>query len=98
MPALLVAELAVWATALRGGWGRMKALATVDLLRALPRLRRERRAIQAARRITAASFAAPLVAELSSPYLGQAGRQPVIRVGLELYWRLAASAGRRLRH
>lgn len=89
MPALLVAELAVWATALRGRWGRMKALATVDLLRALPRLRGERREIQAERRVTAASFAAPLVAELSSPYLGHAGRQPIVRIGLQLYWRLA---------
>ena len=88
MPALVAAELAVWATALRGGWARMKALATLDLLRALPRLWRERRAIQADRRITTASFAAPLVAELSSPYLGQAGRQPIAKAALELYWRL----------
>ena len=88
MPALVVAELAVWATALRSGWGRMKASATVDLLWALPRLRRERRAIQAGRRVTTESFAAPLVAELSSPYLGQAGRQPIVKVALELYWRL----------
>jgi hypothetical protein len=88
MPALFVAELTVWAAALRGGWGRMKLLATVDLLRALPRLVRERRAIQGDRRVTAGSFAAPLVAELSSPYLGQAGRQPIVGAGLGLYWRL----------
>jgi N-acetylglucosaminyl-diphospho-decaprenol L-rhamnosyltransferase len=95
MPTLLVAEVAVWATALRGGWGRMKALAMLDLLRALPRLWRERRLIQADRSVTAGSFAAPLVAELSSPYLGHAGRQPIVRAGLGLYWRLAR-AGLRL--
>jgi N-acetylglucosaminyl-diphospho-decaprenol L-rhamnosyltransferase len=91
-PGLMVAELAVWATALRGGWGRMKMLAVFDLGRAVPRLRRERRAIQAERRITASSFATPLVAALNSPYLGRAGRQPIIRVGLDLYWRLARAA------
>jgi N-acetylglucosaminyl-diphospho-decaprenol L-rhamnosyltransferase len=88
MPALIVAELAVWAAALRGGWGRMKLLAMLDLMRALPRLGRERRVIQGDRRVTVGSFAAPLVAELSSPYLGQVGRHPIVRGGLGLYWRL----------
>jgi GT2 family glycosyltransferase len=87
-PALLVTELAVWAVAVRGGWGRMKLLATLDLLRALPRLVRERRAIQGGRRTSAAAFAAPLAADLSSPYFGAVGRQPLVAGALALYWRL----------
>lgn len=86
MPALLATELAIWAVALRGGWGRMKALATRDLLRALPRLVEERRRVQATRRIDVRAFAAPLVAELSSPYLGAAGRLRPLALALRLYW------------
>jgi GT2 family glycosyltransferase len=88
-PALLAAELAVWAVALRGGWARMKLLATLDLLRILPRLRRERRAIQATRQISARDFAAHLTAELNSPYLGAVGRYPLIGRLLHCYWRAA---------
>lgn len=91
LPALLATELAIWAAALRGGWARMKALATLDLILALPRLARERRAIQAARRIDAAAFAAGLTAELSSPYLGAAGRSAPVRRVLKLYWALVCS-------
>jgi GT2 family glycosyltransferase len=88
-PALLGAELAVWCFALRGGWARMKVVATLEVLRSLPRLLRERRAIQATRQISAADFAASLTAELSSPYLGGVGRQPLIAAALRLYWRWA---------
>jgi GT2 family glycosyltransferase len=87
-PALLAAELAVWTVALRGGWGRMKALATLDLARALPRLLRERRRIQARRRISSYQFAGAMTPELSSPYFGAVGRQPLVRGSLELYWRI----------
>ena len=37
MPALLATELAVWAVAVRGRWGRAKARATIDVMRELPR-------------------------------------------------------------
>jgi N-acetylglucosaminyl-diphospho-decaprenol L-rhamnosyltransferase len=87
-PALLVAELAVWVIAVRGGWGRMKAMATLDLARALPRLLRERRRIQGDRRVSAATFAATMTSDLSSPYFGAIGRQPLVRSALALYWRL----------
>jgi N-acetylglucosaminyl-diphospho-decaprenol L-rhamnosyltransferase len=87
LPALLVTELAVWAVAARDGWVRMKALATLDLWRALPRLLRERRVIQARRRLPAAAFASHLVSELSSPYFGAVGAQPWLRRLLGLYWR-----------
>jgi GT2 family glycosyltransferase len=87
-PALVVTELAVWAVAVRGGWGRMKVLATADLVRVLPQLLRERRALQAGRLTTAAAFSAAFTAELGSPYFGAVGRQPLVRCGLALYWRV----------
>jgi hypothetical protein len=90
-PALMAAEAAVWAIAVRDGWGRMKALATLDLLRALPTLLKERRAIQATRTISTATFAASLTAELSSPYFGAVGRQPLVRGALALYWRIVTA-------
>lgn len=88
-PALLALELALWPAAIGGGWGRAKALATADVVRALPRLLAERRAIQATRRVTATEFATGLTAELSSPYLGAVGRSRLIGAGLRAYWRIA---------
>jgi hypothetical protein len=87
-PALLAAEFAVWAMALRGGWGRMKALATLDLARGLPRLLHERRAVQAGRRVSASAFAAAMTFELSSPYFGAIARRPVVTNLLRIYWRM----------
>ena len=87
-PALLALELALWPAALAGGWAGPKARATADVLRALPRLRRERRAIQAARVITPRAFADGLTAELSSPYLGAIGRSKPIAAALRAYWAL----------
>jgi hypothetical protein len=66
----------------------MKALATLDVARTLPRLMRERRAIQSRRRISVSGFAQGLTAELSSPYFGAVGRRPFVRSSLALYWRL----------
>ncbi len=91
LPALMAAEVAVWAVAVRGGWGSMKALATLDVARAMPRLLRERRAIQRRRRVPASAVAATLTAELSSPYFGAVGRHPLVRAGLTLYWRLVSA-------
>ncbi len=85
-PALLALELALWPAALAGGWVRAKALATADVARALPRLLRERRAIQATRRIPVARFADGLTAELSSPYLGPLGRSRALARVLGAYW------------
>jgi hypothetical protein len=86
LPALLAAEPAVWAVALRGGWARMKALATLDLVRALPGLLRERRMIQPQRDVSAWTFAAAMTPELDSPYFGRVGRHPLVRRWLGLYW------------
>jgi GT2 family glycosyltransferase len=87
LPALVATELALVAISLSGGWARQKGLATLDVARALPRLLRERRAIQDGRRVTAGEFAAWLTADLSSSYLGSAGRSAVLRQALRLYWR-----------
>ena len=85
-PALLATELALIPISIAGGWGRQKALACADGVRSLPRLLRERRAIQAQRQVGAAEFARHLVAELDSPYLGRAARSRVLRASLRAYW------------
>ena len=87
-PALAATELALLAISFAGGWGAQKLRANLDVMRALPRLLRERRAIQSQRRITAREFARPLTADLSSEYLGRAGRSRVLRLGLRAYWRV----------
>jgi GT2 family glycosyltransferase len=96
MPALLATELAVWVVSLRGRWGRAKARATIDVVRALPSLRRERRAIQATVRVPTSAFAASLTATLDSPYFGRVGRQPVVRFASRLYWGCVVSVLARL--
>ncbi len=88
-PALLATELALLVVAARGGWVREKLLATSDLVRWLPRLVGERRAIQGRRVISAAAFADHLTAELSSPYLGPASRSRALAKLLGGYWALA---------
>jgi GT2 family glycosyltransferase len=88
-PALLATEAAIWAVSVRGGWARMKALATLDVIRSLPRLARERRAIQAARQVDARTFAAGLTSELGSPYFGRAGSHPLLAWALRVYWQTA---------
>ena len=88
MPALIVTEFVVWAVAVRGGWGRMKLLATLDVLRALPRLLAERRTVQSAARLEPTEFAAALTPWLDSPYFGALGTQPLVACGLATYWNL----------
>lgn len=85
LPALLVSEGAIWVTALRGGWGRAKARAQVDVMRWLPRLIRERREIQRTRAIGAYDFSSWLTADLESPFLPVTPPTPV-RLALRGYW------------
>jgi GT2 family glycosyltransferase len=85
-PALLATELALVFVSLSGGWGRQKVLATIDTLRAMPRLLRERRAIQAGRRIGAGEFVAQLTPDLSSSYLGPAPLLAALSWPLRAYW------------
>jgi GT2 family glycosyltransferase len=98
-PALLVTEAAVWVVAVRGGWVRMKALATLDVLRTLPQILRERGPIQATRKISSLAFAAGFTDALSSPYLGGVADRSIVRIGLRIYWELVGlflSLGARL--
>lgn len=87
LPGLLATEVAIWAISFRGGWAPMKALATLDVVRALPQLVRERRHVQAASRVDASTFAAAMTYELSSPYFGRTGSQPLLARVLRVYWR-----------
>lgn len=90
-PGLFATELALLVVAATGGWLPEKLKASGETLRALPRLRRERRTIQAAARIDAAEFARRcLTPDLGSAYLGAAGRSRGLRALLRAYWRLAA--------
>ena len=91
-PVLAVTELAIWAAALHGGWAREKARATAEGLRALPRLLRERRAIQRARTISPAAFARVLEAEPSSAFLGPVAGLPGVHAALRWYWRVVLKA------
>jgi N-acetylglucosaminyl-diphospho-decaprenol L-rhamnosyltransferase len=88
LPALLATELALLVASLAGGWSGQKLAAWGEVVRSLPRLRRERRAIQARRTIGAGEFAAALTAPLDSAYLGRAGRSPLLGALLAAYWRL----------
>ena len=85
-PALLATELALMAVSLAAGWAPQKARAYADTARALPRLLRERRRIQAGRRVSAAQFAAIFTPRLSSAYLGRAGSSRTLNALLSLYW------------
>jgi GT2 family glycosyltransferase len=91
-PALAATEAALLVVAAAGGWLPQKLLATADTLRALPRLLRERRAVQATRTVGAAAFARALTPDLDSPYLGRAGRSAPLRWALRAYWRVVTAA------
>ena len=87
LPALIATELALVAVALAGGWLPQKLASWWDVVRAVPRLARERRAIQATRTVSAAEFAAALGAELDSPYFGGLARSPALWSVLRAYRR-----------
>jgi GT2 family glycosyltransferase len=88
MPALIATEVGLLVVALRGGWLREKVGADLDVVRQLPRLLAERRSVQAMRRVGDAEFARHMTAELTSPYLGAAGRSRLLNRALRGYWRL----------
>lgn len=91
-PGLLATELALLAVAAAGGWLPEKLKASADTLRALPRLRRERSAIQGSRAVGAGEFARALTPDLDSPYLGRAADSQVLRALLRSYWSLVRLA------
>jgi len=91
-PALLATELALYAVAVRGGWGRQKLAGHLEAIRWLPRLLRERRAIQAARAVTPAEFASWLTPDFDSPFIPAIARSAPARFALRAYWRLVRLA------
>jgi N-acetylglucosaminyl-diphospho-decaprenol L-rhamnosyltransferase len=88
-PGLAATELALIPISLAGGWFRQKVLAWGDTVPAIPRLVRERRAIQATRTVSADEFAGALTSKLDSRYLGPVARSRLLAAALGLYWRLA---------
>ncbi|HET7121673.1 MAG TPA: glycosyltransferase family 2 protein [Solirubrobacterales bacterium] len=87
-PALLATELALLFVAASGGWGRQKLRANLQFLRWLPRLLRERRALQGERTVSAAEFASWLTPDLDSPLISPLARSLPARLLLRGYWRL----------
>ena len=88
-PALLATELALLPVAAAGGWGRQKLRANWEAIGWLPRLLRERRALQRQRTISAAEFAAALTPDLDSDLISPLARSWPARLLLRGYWRLA---------
>ncbi|MDA0164743.1 glycosyltransferase family 2 protein [Solirubrobacter ginsenosidimutans] len=95
LPAMLACEPVLLVVALAAGWGRAKLQSWWDVLRWLPALPGERRAVQSTRRVGAREFAGALVAELDSPQFGAYGRNPAVRALLRLYWAGALALVRR---
>jgi GT2 family glycosyltransferase len=87
-PALLATEVALLPVAAAGGWGRQKLQANLEFLRWLPRLLRERLAIQRQRTVSPAEFAAMLTPDLDSPLISPAARSLPARLALRAYWRV----------
>ena len=88
MPALLLTELALVPIAARAGWLGEKVAAWRDLIVWLPRLVRERRAIQGRPRVPTAEFCSWLTADLDSPFFGAVGRSRIVTALLRAYWRV----------
>jgi GT2 family glycosyltransferase len=87
-PALLATELALLPDAAAGGWGRQKLRANREVIVWLPRLLRERRALQRQRTISAAEFAVSLTPDLDSDLISPLVRTWPARLILRSYWRL----------
>jgi GT2 family glycosyltransferase len=87
-PVLIVTELALLVVAVAGGWGGQKLRANREILRWLPRLLDERRAIQRQRSVSAAEFASWLTPDLDSDLISPLVRSWPARFLLRGYWRL----------
>jgi GT2 family glycosyltransferase len=88
LPGLVATELGLLVIATASGWGGQKLQAIGDVVRSLPALLRERRAVQATRTVPAREIATHMTAELDSDYLGPQARNPLLRALLRGYWRV----------
>ncbi len=91
-PALAATELALVPISAAGGWLGPKLAAARETVTGLPRLLRERRAIQAECQVSPAEFARWLTADLDSVYLGRTATLAPLRWALRTYWQLARRA------
>lgn len=87
-PALLATELALLVVAASGGWLGQKLRANLEFVGWLPRLLRERRAIQRRRTVGAGEFASWLTPDLDSDLISPLVRSPLARLLLRSYWRI----------
>jgi GT2 family glycosyltransferase len=85
-PALILTELVLIPASIAAGWGRQKLAAIGEVVRWLPRLLRERRQVQATRKVSAAEFAAWLTPDLDSPFIPAIARSTPARLLLRSYW------------
>lgn len=97
-PALIATELVLLLVSARQGWLAAKLRSYRDLIRWLPRLRSERRQIQAARAISPREFTDLLTPDLDSPLIPAFARKELVRTLLRTYWKfvlrsLGRSAG-----
>ena len=95
-PALLATELVLLPASIAGGWAGQKLAATADVVRWLPRLLRERRAIQATRTVSTAEFATWLTPDLDSHFIPAIARSAPVRFALRSYWKAVCLLLKRL--
>jgi GT2 family glycosyltransferase len=86
LPGLLATELGLLLVAAAGGWLPSKLRAQRAVVTSLPRTLRRRRSIQATTVISASELADAFEVDLTSPYLGLAGRSRLLRLALRGYW------------
>jgi N-acetylglucosaminyl-diphospho-decaprenol L-rhamnosyltransferase len=91
LPMLLAVEPALLAVGVRRGWARPKLDSYIDILRWLPSGLKERRVVQARRRVSAREFASGMVAELDSPFFGRVAQSALLRRLFGAYWRAVLS-------
>lgn len=95
LPVLLLIEPALLVRAARQGWAGAKLRAEADVMRALPRLLRERLQIKTQARIGARAFLAAMTPQLESPYFGRLASTVAVRFALGALWRLLRIAAGR---
>jgi len=91
-PALLATELVLLVVSAKQGWLKAKLKSYRDLVRWFPRLKRERREIQAERRISPGEFANLLTPDLDSPLIPAFAQRGPVKTLLRLYWQLVRAA------